>query len=106
SIVWTPYPFVAFKRWFKEFGQVLVILVILTEADPGAAFKMLCVRCAIVLFPLSVVLNKYYPAYGRSFSVGGSQMVTGVMTQKNSLGEICAIYGLVLLWDIIDSYSE
>ena len=106
SMIWAPYSFVAFKRLFKEFGQILVILVILTENDPVAAIKILASRCAIVLFPLSVVLIKYYPAYGRSFSVGGMPMVTGVTTQKNSLGEICAVFGLVLLWDFLDAWSE
>jgi O-antigen ligase len=106
SIVWTPYPFVACKRLFKEFGQLLMIMVILTEADPIAAVKIVASRCAIVLFPLSVVLIKYYPAYGRNFSGGGFQMVTGVTTQKNSLGSICAIFGIVLVWDIVDAYRE
>ena len=71
SIVWTIFPFVACKRLFKEFGQVLIVLVVLTEANPAAAIRTICVRCAIVVFPLSVVLIKYYPGYGRSFSVGG-----------------------------------
>jgi len=30
SILWTIYPFIAFKRLFKEFGNVIIILVILT----------------------------------------------------------------------------
>src|SRR5262245_59113179 len=34
SICWAPYPFVAFKRWSKEFGHALVVLVVLTEVDP------------------------------------------------------------------------
>jgi exopolysaccharide production protein ExoQ len=106
SILWAPYPFVAFKRLFKECGLMLMVMVILTEPNPAAAFKTLCVRCAIVLFPLSVVLIKYYPAYGRSYASDGGQMITGVTGQKNSLGAICAIYGLVLVWDMIDAYRE
>ena len=106
SIIWTIHPFVACKRLFKEFGQILLILVILTEANPIMALKQICIRSAILLFPLSVVLIKYYPGYGRSFSVGGFPMLTGVTTQKNSLGEICCIYGLFLLWVMMDTKSE
>jgi len=106
SIVWTIYPFIAFKRLFKEFGNVMVILVILTEADPGAAFKTVCVRCAIVLFPLSEVLIRWFPHYGRQYGNGGFGTATGVTTQKNTLGEVCAFYSLVILWDIVDRYRQ
>jgi len=39
SVLWSPYPFVAFKRWFKEFGNVLIALVILTEKDPAESLR-------------------------------------------------------------------
>lgn len=103
STVWAPYPFVAFKRWFKEFGNVLIVLVVLTEKDPAESFKSVCVRCAYILFPLSVVLIKYYPRFGRGFSVSGYPMVTGVTDQKNSLGLICCVFGLALIWDLVDA---
>ena len=106
SIVWTIYPFIAFKRLFKEFGNVMVILVILTEADPVAGFKMIYVRCAIVLFPLSEVLIRWFPHYGREYGNSGFGMATGVTTQKNTLGEVCAFYSLVILWDIVDRYRH
>jgi len=106
SILWAIYPFIAFKRLFKEFGNVMIILVILTEADPAAAFKTICIRCATVWFPLSEVLIRWFPYYGRQYGNGGAAMVTGVTTQKNSLGEICAFFGLVILWDMIDRYRN
>jgi exopolysaccharide production protein ExoQ len=106
SIVWTIYPFIAFKRLFKEFGNVMIILVILTEADPAAAFKTICIRCAIIWFPLSEVLIRWFPHYGRQYGNSGFGMVTGVTTQKNTLGEICAFFGLVILWDMIDRYRN
>lgn len=102
SITWAPYPFIAFKRLFKEFGDVLIVMVVLTEVDPAAAFKTVCIRCATIWFPLSVVLIRWFPHYGRAYSMGGFEMITGVTTQKNSLGEICAVFGLVLLWDLLD----
>jgi exopolysaccharide production protein ExoQ len=39
SIFWAPSPFVAFKRWFKEFGNIFIALVILTEVNPLQAFR-------------------------------------------------------------------
>lgn len=51
SIAWSPYPFITFKRLFKEFGNVLIVLVVLTETNPSAAFRTLGVRAAMILFP-------------------------------------------------------
>ncbi len=103
SCLWSPNTFVAFKRWSKEMGAIFVILVILTEARPMEALKGLCVRCAYVLFPLSEVLIKYYPEFGREYSVEGGLMVNGVTDQKNTLGLICCVFGLALIWDIVDA---
>jgi exopolysaccharide production protein ExoQ len=106
SIVWTIYPFVTCKRLYKEFGNVLVILVVLTEADPAAALKMIYIRCAILWFPLSEVLIRWFPSYGRQYGNSGFGTVSGVTTQKNSLGQMCAFFCLVILWDIVDRYRD
>jgi exopolysaccharide production protein ExoQ len=106
SCLWAPYPFVAFKRWSKEFGSLLIILVILTDRNPVEGFKIICVRCAYILFPLSEVLIKYYPRFGREYSVSGYPMVTGVTDQKNSLGLICCVFGLALVWDLVDARKQ
>src|SRR5687768_9983459 len=37
SIAWANSPFSSFKRWFKEFGNILVVLVVLTEVNPSVA---------------------------------------------------------------------
>src|SRR5262245_12206928 len=34
SVVWSDYPFVAFKRWTKAVGNLLMVLVIVTDPDP------------------------------------------------------------------------
>ena len=104
SIAWAPYPFIAFKRWFKELGHIFVVLIILTDVDPAAALKSVGARCAIILFPFSVVLAIFYPDSGLPYGDSAESMVTGVTGQKNSLGQICAVYGLILLWDIVDAY--
>ncbi len=103
TMFWADESFVTFKRWFKELGAIPVMLILLTEKDGMAAVRTVFARCAYVLLPLSVVLVKYFPDLGRFNSPhGGEPMVTGVTFQKNSLGEIILVFGLALVWDIMD----
>ena len=102
SIVWAPSPFVAFKRWFKDFGNVSIALVILTEVNPLQAFRAVFVRCSYVLMPLSVVFVRYFPDLGRRYSRSGGLEITGVTTQKNALGVLVLVCGLVLIWDWLE----
>jgi len=102
SIVWSEFPVVAIKRWIRALGSLMMILVVLSEADPIAAVGALVRRCAYVLIPLSVLLIKYY----REMAVGynqwtGQEMLFGVTTDKNALGRLCLVSGLFILWDII-----
>jgi len=62
------------------------------------------VRVSYVLFPLSVVFIKYFPALGRSASRAGENMFTGVTTQKNSLGEMAFVFSIMILWDLVEVY--
>ena len=61
SVLWANSPFISFKRWFKEFGNIAVLLVILTDPRPQQAVRAVFVRCACLLLPLSFVLIRYYP---------------------------------------------
>lgn len=100
STLWSPYPFVAFKRWFKDAGALAVILVIVSEKYPLEAIKAVFARCAFVWFPLSEIFAKYFSQLGREYSRGGDVMYTGVTTQKNSLGEIILVAGLILVSEL------
>lgn len=105
SIIWSDYPVITFKRLFKEFGYVVMVLIILTDREPGEAIKAVCVRFAYLCIPLSVVFIRYYPDWGRVF--GGYQknvpMYVGVSTHKNVLGILVLVSALFLLWDLLDS---
>src|SRR5271157_3250580 len=50
------------------------------------------------LFPLSVLLGKYYPDLGRRLTNSWTAEITGVALQKNSLGVICMLYGIGFLY--------
>lgn len=104
SVAWSSDPLGSTKRLIKDFGLLFVVAVILTEKDPLEAMRTVYVRCAVVLLPLSFVFIKWYPELGRSYGIGGEQMVTGVTTQKNSLGEIVLIFTLFLIWDYFESH--
>lgn len=106
SILWSDFPFVAFKHWNKGIGDLVMVLVILTDPEPYIAFKRVLTRLATVLLPLSLLFSKYYPAIGRTFSMGGVPLYNGVTNQKNTLGVICLIFGLGCLWQILVLYRD
>lgn len=101
SLFWSDYPFVAFKRWFKALGNVIMALVILTEEHPYAALGVILRRFSFLLLPLSVLFIKYYPDLGRAYHSGGAQMFTGVAGQKNGLGAICLLSGIYFSWNLL-----
>jgi exopolysaccharide production protein ExoQ len=106
SILWSDFPFVAFKRWIKSVGDLLMILVILTEPEPMGVLKRLITRLGFILFPLSVLFGKYYPHMGRRLTNSWNEEIIGVTMQKNSLGVICMLYGLGFLWLLRTVYLD
>ncbi len=102
SVSWADPPLVSLKRWFKDLGIVFVALVILTEQKPLEAIRAVFVRCAYILLPLSVIFIRWFPEWGRYYSRSGGLEVTGVTTQKNSLGITAMICGLIFLWDWLE----
>src|SRR5438128_6993337 len=61
SIIWSDYPFVSLKRWIKDVGNVVMVLVILTERKPIEAIRSLFAKCTYLLIPTSVLFIKYFP---------------------------------------------
>jgi exopolysaccharide production protein ExoQ len=99
STTWADSPVSSFKRWCKDLGNIFVALVILTETNPQQAFRAVFVRCAYVWIPLSVIFLRYFPGLGRNYLRGGQLEPIGVSTQKNSLGAMVLVCGLILFWD-------
>jgi O-antigen ligase len=107
SILWSDFPFVAFKRWVKGLENVILVLAVLTEAVPVDAVKALIRRSAYVLVPLSILLIKYYPEFGRGYDRWtGAAMYTGVGYSKNALGYLCLVCGFFFLWSLFSAMTD
>jgi exopolysaccharide production protein ExoQ len=106
SSVWSDHPDVALKRWVRAIGDLVMVLLILTDPDWILALKRVLARVGFILLPLSVLLIRYYPSLGRGYSVSGQATFwTGVTTDKNGLGMICLIFGLGAVWRFFDIYK-
>ena len=104
SIVWSDFPFVAFKRLIKILGHPIMALILLTEPDPEEALTRLMKRCAYVIIPVSVLFIKYYPQWGRGFDQwSGGAVNTGITTNKNALGYDCLILGFFFYWHLLQT---
>lgn len=107
STLWSDYTFVAFKRWTKAVGDVVMVLVVLSDSDRLAAIKRLLAWPAFLLLPLSILYIKYYPDLGRTYNPWtGTPGYCGVTMNKNTLGMVCLILGLGSLWRVIVDYRS
>lgn len=106
SIIWSDFPFVAFKRWIKVIGHPIMALIVLTEPDPKEALTRLMKRCAYVVVPVSILFIKYYPELGRGFDRWtGEPFNTGITTNKNALGADCLILGFFFFWYLLQTWQ-
>jgi len=107
SVLWSDFPFVAFKRWFRDLGNYLMVLVVLTDPHPIEALRTVLRRFCYLLIPLAIVLIKYFPLIGRYYSFWtGAVMYIGPTTGKNDLGALCLVSGLFFFWDTLVRWPE
>jgi exopolysaccharide production protein ExoQ len=107
SVLWSDYSDVAFRRWVKAVGELVMVLIVLTDPHPVSAIKSLLARAGFILLPLSVLLIKYYGDLGRNYrpsDFSGIWNITniGATTDKNALGMIAMIFGLGALWQLLE----
>jgi exopolysaccharide production protein ExoQ len=102
SVLWSDYTFISFKRYIKVIGCSAMMLVVLTERQPFAAFSALLRYALYVHLPLSIICNKYFRSISVQYSWEGSeQWWQGIATSKNTLGQV-AMLGLVyFLWEVL-----
>jgi exopolysaccharide production protein ExoQ len=104
SVLWAEDPFVAFKRWFKDFGNIIMVLVLLTEEEPMEAIKALLARCAYLLIPLSVLVVKYYPESSRRYDQWDNKVIfLGISTDKNMFGMTLFVCLVSLFWLFLEA---
>jgi len=106
SVLWSDFPDVAFKRWFRAAGDVLMVLVVLSDPNWVTATRRVISRVAFVAMPVSILFIRYFPEYGRAYSRGGLIAWCGVATGKNSLGIICLVFGLAALFWFLQNYRQ
>ena len=107
SIIWSDFPFVAFKRWFRDLGNYFVILVVLSDPHPLEAVRTLLRRVCFLLVPLSILLIKYFPYIGKQYEVwSGDSMFVGAATSKNMLGVVCLVSGIFFFWDTLSRWPD
>ncbi len=105
AILWSDFPFVAFKRWIKVLGHPIMALILLTEPDPGEAFARLMKRSAYVLVTFSILAIKYYPDTGRRFDDwSGLAVNVGITQSKNMLGCVCLVLGFFFVWYFLKTW--
>lgn len=102
SSLWSDFPLITLKRWFRDVGSYLIILVPLSERDPAQAVGTVLRRLAFLLVPLSIVLDRYFVALSRQYDPWtGVGSYVGATTSKNMLGLLCLVSGIYLFWDIL-----
>jgi exopolysaccharide production protein ExoQ len=101
SVIWSDFPGVAAKRWVKAIGDLVMVLIIVTDANPIGAFKRVVTRVGFIILPASVLLIKYYPALGRGYDAWhGTRINLGTTTNKNILGMIVLVLSLGTFWRV------
>src|SRR5262249_47041508 len=95
-----------FKKWFRDIGIYMAVLVALSERCRLEAVRTVLRRLYYLLVPLSVVLVKYYPNFGKTYSEWGGQEYAGVATSKNMLGLLCLASGFFFFWDVVTRWNQ
>jgi O-antigen ligase len=101
SLLWSDFPGWGLKRWVRALGDLIMVLVVATDAQPIEAFRRLFSRIGFVLLPVSVLLIKYYPGLGQDFDNFGERQYVGVTTNKNTLGNLVFVIVLAALWQAL-----
>ncbi len=102
SILWSDHTYVSLKRWVRLLAVIPIGMVVLTEKNPFTAMESIFRRCAYILIPFSLILAKYFPAYGVAYSRwSGMLSWHGVTLTKNALAQICLIFLTFIIWSFI-----
>jgi len=104
SVLWSDFPDVSFKRWLRAIGDIVMVLIVLSDVNWQTALRRVLARVGFIAIPLSILFIRYFPELGRAYSRGGASSWSGVATGKNSLGMICLVFGLASLACFLEVY--
>jgi len=107
SALWSKTPGICFRRWGREIISLIIACILLSEKSPLKALFSAFRKMLYIALPLSLLLIKYYPFYGRQYDrwTGGLTWV-GVASQKNGLALLCAFGALFLIFSIWQDLSR
>lgn len=107
SLLWSDQALRSVKLWMKDAGNVVMVLVILSEENAAQSAKSTILRASYILVTLSLVLVKYLPDLGRVYDYWTHQpRIIGASPDKNSLGATLLVCALGLLWSFFQPYRE
>ncbi|MDI6698982.1 MAG: O-antigen ligase family protein [Candidatus Saccharicenans sp.] len=99
SVAWSQFPAISFRRWGREAIALIIALLLASENNPIQTLTSAFKKSIYAALPLSILLIKYYPVYGREYGRWSGELLwTGIASQKNGLAMLCAISILFLLW--------
>jgi exopolysaccharide production protein ExoQ len=102
SVLWSDFPLPAFKKWFRDLGNYVMVLVVISESLPMEALSTLLRRLGYLLMPLSVMMIKYFPDLAKQYdNWTGAASYCGAATSKNMLGILCLVCGIYFFWDTV-----
>jgi exopolysaccharide production protein ExoQ len=99
SVFWSDFSDVALKRWIRALGDLVMVLVVLTDPAPSAAFKRLLSRLAFLTIPLSILCDLGRGLYGQA-----GRFYLGVTTNKNMFGMISMLCGVGAMWHFLTTW--
>ena len=85
SISWSDYPFVTLKHSIKGVGDLMMVMIILTEPSvPKAIKRVSLTRLAFLLVPISVLFIKYYGTLGRRLTLGWTMEASALPLRRTA----------------------
>ncbi len=107
SILWSDFPDIAFKRWIKALGDIVMVLIVLTDSAGTAAIKRLLARVGFILIPVSILMIYFlHMGLGYYGEWGTKPLLTGVTLNKNMLGLDCLIFGVGSFWCFFEASQD
>lgn len=101
SIIWANSPGITFRRWGRELIVILMSFLLLTANSPFSVIFSAIKRVIYAAFPLSILLIKYFPFYGRQYGRWTGEVTwVGIASQKNGLAMLCVFALIFLLWSL------